>query len=204
MRVVIDGCAAPRELSGNEATLVAALATAREQAGERFIVEVLADGIPVPAKDLESPPDFAPYAEEVRFHTVDRDDVIREALESVEAALADLGKQQEEVAALLQTGRSAEALNELSLVLGTWDSVQQLAATLATLESGTPHTQEREDAAVLLGGASQDLLRIMHGVKQAVLGTDWSTLSDILSYDLLDLAAQWQDALNTYRRAYGH
>lgn len=204
MRIVIDGCATPNELSGDDATLVAALAAARAHAGERFIIEVFADGIPIPAQDLESPPDFAPYAEEISFRTVDRSTIIHEALESVDAALASIAAQHDAVAASLQTGRTAEAMNELSVVLGTWDSVQQLAATLAGLEAASAQSPEREGAAVELGHASDALLQIMYSVKEAVLSEDWSALADILSFDLTELASRWQASLNQFRAAFGH
>lgn len=198
MRIMIDGSASPKELTGESATLLAALAAAREQAGERLIIEVRADGIPIPARDLEDPPEDAPYAEEISFQTADRAQLIREALAEVDAALATIGGQQESVAEKLQTGKTAEAMKDLGTVLQTWDGVQQMAATLASTEISGGSLEE-EAAAAELSEVSAALLKVLHGVHQAVLSEDWSTLADILSFDLSDLAARWRESMACFR-----
>ncbi|MGP1345445.1 MAG: hypothetical protein ACTS3F_02085 [Phycisphaerales bacterium] len=202
MRIVIDGCASPKQLNAESATLVAALAAAREFAGERMIVEVLADGLPVPAADLENPPEDAPYADEISFLTADRAQLMREALDEVDSALLAIGSQQEAVAAKLQTGHTADAMQDLSVVLRTWDGVQQMAATLAHTEI-VAGSLEEEAAAVELSEVSAALLKTLHLVRESVLGEDWSTLADILSFDLSDLAARWRESMACFRGAVG-
>lgn len=200
MRIMIDGSESAKELTGESATLLGALAAAREQAGERLIVQVLADGVPIPAVDLEDPPEFAPYADEIAFQTADRAELVRDALDEVDAALASIGNQQELVAEKLQTGQTSAAMHELGTVLRTWDGVQQMAATLASTEF-IGGSLEQEAAAAELGEVSAALLKVLHGVHEAVLGEDWSTLADILSFDLSDLAARWRESMACFRSA---
>lgn len=159
----------------------------------RIVVEVQADGAAVPEGHLASPPGVAPYAEEIRLVSAEPRALVRTTLLEAADALDRCRAEQTRVAELLQVGKTVEAMDALSGIVGTWEAVRQAVQHGCTLLAVTP---ERAMAAEGAGGNPLSTLATLLGAaKRAIAVEDWTSLADVLAYDLADEAARWRTGL---------
>jgi hypothetical protein len=185
MDVYLDG----EPLPGAGRTLATALEAARAQCPARLIVEAVADGAPVPAQDLESPPAQEPYAGELRLMSESVDVLVREALGSAGAALAEARGRHGACAELLRVGDIGGALDALRDVLTAWEGVRS-ALELCGRAPGDPLSDEAS-----IGVSVNDLAVRLTEVKRCLTAQDWATLADVLLYDLGPLSQRLERAL---------
>lgn len=178
MQVYLDG--EPVEVQGS--TLSDALRAAGERLDGRFVVSVEADGARVPAEDLDNPPQYTPYASEMRFTSADPETMLRDLIDDSLDVIDLVRKKQQEIGEGVQRGDIAGALQSLNSVLEQWDLLKSSAAILEQLR---PRLAPEGDPAIAgLATALTDL-------RDAVKGTDWSQLGDVMLYDLDEQAQAW-------------
>jgi hypothetical protein len=121
MKVYLDD----QPLAVDTGTLGGALKAIRAAAGGRLVVELLADGRPVADADMDAPPLRHPYASELRATSADPADLASAALREAEGQLRSQDAGRARAADLIQSGRTTEALESLSGVLGAWDTAHR-------------------------------------------------------------------------------
>lgn len=188
MRVYLDD----RLLEGAGSTLGAALETARAGAKGRLIVDVLADGRPVPSEHLDNPPAHSPYAGELRLATADPRALASRALREAREELHRSGAAHTTAGELVQSGKTQQALESLVTALSAWETVQRTASACIAIDSLlAPASRSSVES------ASGELTKHLEQIKRSLNGGDWSTLADVLLYDSGALIGRWTTLLDT-------
>ncbi|MDX2116528.1 MAG: hypothetical protein SFZ24_13035 [Planctomycetota bacterium] len=194
MQVYLDG----KLLSGAGQSLSAALESALDAAGaDRLLIEAVADGVPVPAEHLDEPPASEPYAGRLEFTSADASGLARATLSDAAGALVDLKPLHELAADRVREGRIPEAMALISDVLIRWGEVRS-AIELTSRTAGAAGYDEagsRELSEVI-----RDLASRLTEIKRALGAQDWSSLSDVLAYDMdeqADRLRNWLDRAST-------
>jgi len=185
MKVYVDGV----QLAEPGETLGAALESARAQAGDRLIVEVTADGRPVPADHLDAPPGDAPYASEVHLTTADGAAMARYTMDEMATTLRASGPRHAEAAERLQQGDTVAAMELMGGLLDTWRQVAQTVGLVRQLDAETGASIASDEAIERLNGQ-------LGALRQALMSEDWSGLADVLAYDMPGLVEEWSGLLS--------
>lgn len=184
MLVSIDG----RPLRCPADTLSAALICARDAAGDRLIVQIRADGFEIPSTDLDEPPSRAPYATRIDFTTADAGELLAGMLQDAAGALDIIAPVHARAADEIRGGRLDQAMHSLGEVLRTWAEVRsamELASRTGNGRAGV--TEQSTDQLVpVLNGLADRLAEI----KRTLVSSDWSSLADVLAYDMDDQVAR--------------
>ncbi len=162
--------------------MAAALAAGRSAAGERLIVEARADGFEVPATDIDDPPERAPYASRLDFTSADGGELVRVLLTDAAGALDAVGPRHLRAAEQIRGGNIDEALLTLGEVLRMWAEVRSAMelASRADVSSSGAAAENRDQLAPVLTGLAERLTEI----KRTLVASDWSSLADVLAYDM--------------------
>jgi len=191
MRVYLDDV----EITPTEPTLGACLTAGADQSRDagRVVVEVWADGAPIPEEDLAEPPARSPYAAEVRLVSAEPRSLVRTVMLDVAETLDETCETQKRAADAIQIGQSSTGLTDLGESLRSWDTVRRVVeegcALLRLPGAGGA------DATVLEETLIVDLGQTLESVKEALAREDWALLADLLAYDLHDQAQRWQEEL---------
>lgn len=185
MRTYLDGSL----LDGAGSTLGSALVAVREKAGSRLVVHVEIDGVAVPADDLTNPPTRQPYGGELRITTADAGDLLRDSLMYASGALRDLAPRQREAAEMIQMSKTSDAMGVLGDVLRSWEQAKQVLQLAGTLGVSMPTSEQSPE------GAIGELARHLEELKRSLRAEDWSSLADVLAYDLPPLSDRWSAML---------
>jgi hypothetical protein len=194
MRVVLDGTPLTDHASTAAATFAEALgagATAA-QAGGRIIIEVKADGQPVPPEHLSDPASVTATYAELVLRSADPRALVRESLSDASDALGQLAPLHAAVADALATGDTRRAMDQLREVLSTWQAVQDLlehARALLSLDLTHIRVPDRPD--LTFDAKAAQFVATSRTIRDAVQSQDWSALSDAVAYDLDAAAGDW-------------
>lgn len=178
MRVLLDG----RPIRVEGSSLGTALeAIARASTG-RLVVDLRADGEPVPSVHLSNPPATDPYAQELHATTTDVQSAMTDALLAAAEALERADSLHGSAAVLLQQGRVPDALRDLSQALNTWEEVRRTIELTSDPRDagGSAFAVGPEPVADVLASLSIRLSEI----RSSMRSRDWSTLADVLAYDM--------------------
>ena len=187
MRVYLDD----RLLEGAGSTLGAALETARAGAKGRLIVDVLADGRPVPNEHLDNPPAHSPYAGELRLATADPRALAAYALREAGDELKRSESAHTQAGELVQSGKTQEALAALVTALTAWETVQRTASACVAIDAlMAPASRNGVER------ATTELTEHLEQIKKSLHAGDWSTLADALLYDSGALIGRWTTLLD--------
>ncbi len=176
--------------------LDAALEQARLHAESqgRLIVDILVDGQPAPDEIFDDQPQGLDSINELRFTTADTNQLVVEtvntAIDSIQLLKADqaAGTQQ------IRSGDLSDAMNTMRSIMEGWQALRDIADQVAqvtqidipSLKIG-PH----------LGSEIVDSLsKALSEVRETLQNEDWSSLGDIIEYDLDELATKWSALLN--------
>jgi hypothetical protein len=184
MKVYLDGT----PLTDPGETLGQVLDAARGSAGERLIVEVLADGTPVPAEHIRTPPPDAPYASEMHLTTADPGMMLRFTMQEVADALDRSAAAHEQTAELLQQGDTVNAMQHMGALLEVWGQLTHTVNIVRELTEGSDIAPDAEVA---------QLNTHLQQLKEALTSEDLSGLADVLAYDMPPLAQAWATRLRT-------
>lgn len=181
MRVYLDG----KLIDDSGSTLDRAIEAARAHAGTRMLVQALADGKPVPAADLDSPPPLSPYASELAFASADPSGLLSDVMHDAADLLEEVKARQRATAELLQAGKVDEAVAGIGEILETWRTVKE-AIVLSLRAEGTHryHGGSQEELSPTIEGLASALGEI----KRAMSAQDWASLGDCLAYEMQDHA----------------
>lgn len=195
MQVLLDG----QPIRVDDPTLAGAMNAARSAAESRgrVVVEIKADGQPLPSSALENPAGAGPYAS-VQFISADPLSLVSGSLSDGAEALQAVKAVHQAAAASVQAGDTTSGLAQLQEALRTWGAVRDLVEQtarllgldLATLVIPGAHGEITFDHAVTL------MVTRLKEVQGAVQREDWAALSDIVGYDLDALADVWIGLLN--------
>ena len=174
-------------------SLATALDAIRPHCEDRLIIEVLADGSPVPDADLDNPPATEPYAQELRLKTARASAIIGESLLQAADAIDAVNARQEVAAEHLGAGNIEDAMHELRGALDMWGQIRSLIALVLDLP-GSPIDAEG------MHGAIAELSGILTQLRDALSTQDWPSVSDIVVYDLPPLGEQWREQLRAVAR----
>lgn len=182
-----------RPLEADDTSLSAALGAARAAAerGGRIIVEVIADGVPAPEKDLHRPDAVTrrPYAAELRFTSESPRTLVGDAMLNAADAVGAIRIKQNEAAALLHRGDPESAVALLGEAVTLWQMVRRALEESSQL-LGASMLDGPE-----LAGLGDELARRLNAIRDALAGQDWSALSDELDAEMDAHAGRWADAL---------
>lgn len=173
-RATLDGIS----LAEQALTLSEAMDLARQRASGRLIVEILADGLPVPPADIDHPPDRRPYCGLLEMFSTDRRAVIDETIAALDAAFEELTREQESVSRLLRRGELTSALGSIGEVLARWESVRGAIVLLCRAGAAGPE----------LESLMSELARRLREVRDAVVSEDWAQLADLMQHELQSVA----------------
>jgi hypothetical protein len=192
MKTTLDGV--PIESSGGVAGAIEAARLAAERRG-RIVIDVLADGSPMPGALLDAPPADDAGLAELAFTSAPPGVFIRETLLDALPALGECRTDQQRAAEMLHRGELAGAMEPLKRVLEGWAVVRELADKSLELLGLTPaHIAVPADAgATPTDGAAcaAELAACLQRVREAVRGEDWGALADELAYDMDAQAGRW-------------
>lgn len=191
MRVYLDG--ALLDHAGD--SLASALDAVRTSAGHRLVIDLLADGRPVPAEHLDTPPATTPYAHELRATTADPRLLAYEALHEVADLLRVGNTSATQAAELIQSGKTEQAMSSLTQALTPWEATNQTVNLCLQLPVVGEATKR-----LGVDQAAIELARRLSEIKSALERSDWPTLSDVLAYDMPELTKQWTTLLTTLAR----
>ncbi len=182
-----------KPLTLDRPTLARALAAARTAAGAngRVVVEATAGGKPIDDAVLQNPPD-SPFHDDIRFISVDPGLLVRSTLLDAADALDRAKVSQRECAELIQSGDLDRSLQPLGAAIETWravrDAVEKSSAMMGERLTGA-------DAAAPLETLVTELAARLEDIRRALKDQDWSSLSDVLAYDLTEQVDRWQQKL---------
>lgn len=196
-----------RDLTIDEPTLASALEAARAaalQAG-RVIIEVELDGRPVPEDQLSTPGTSPMPNSEVRFMTAEPRALVRTTMLEIADIMPRLREEQQRAAEHLQRGQMQEAFDSLKEVLGVWDAVRRAVdegpallniplEQILVSKQGVPSNDRSEQAELVIGHVGR-LSDVLSDVKTSLESQDWATLSDLLSGELDEAGARWEQIL---------
>lgn len=181
MRTYIDD----RLLESSGTTLGESLSAVRAEVEGRLVVEVEADGVPVPPEHLDEPPTTSPYAQELRIRTAPPGPLVAEALMQVAEAIEETRGEHEAVAELIQGGEVEQGLDRLRALLAVWQRTQELI----DLSLQTPGVNLNESQR--LGESAEELVDRLNELKRSLGVRDWSSASDVLLYDMPEMIGRW-------------
>lgn len=193
MQVLLDG--RPIEASGN--TLASALEAGRSAATAlgRVIIEVTADGQPVPDARLTHPPEDDPFAQTIEMRTASPVDLVRTTLHESADALEEAKRQQVIASDLILEAKTGEAMAKLGEALRLWSAIQRAVTDSCALFM-SPGLAEQPGADLTVDEALVAELAVnLNQVHTALAKRDWSELSDLLAFELEEQAQKWSKAI---------
>jgi hypothetical protein len=193
MKVFLDD----QEVHAGDESLAGALDACRKEAESlgRLIIEVWADGERTSDGDLENPPPFTPYADEIRMVSVEPAALVGETLLELADAMPGLIEQQQSIAEALQIGETSEAMASLSDALNLWDGVRRAVVEGASLVCGDPTELLASDARESFASSTESLASALTALRDMIRMEDLSGAADILEGELVDEANAWRGIL---------
>lgn len=200
MKVYLDDA----EIAVKRGTLAAAMDAGRSEAERkgRVVIEALLDGTPLTDQQLDAPSDEELTAAtggepEVRFTTADPVMLVRMTLLEVSDVLSGARESHKQAGELFLAGKNEEGLTRLGELLGVWESLRQAVSqgsALLGIDLNTI-TVEVGSERVPVSGAVEQLGDLLREVKRAIHASDWASLADTVSYDLVEASGVWLSVL---------
>lgn len=196
MRVLLDGQLIPID----RPTLAVALATAARHAEAcgRVIISALADGAPIPDETLRQPSDEFCTIGELALSTSSPGQVVGEMLTHAADALASIRTTQQEAGTLIQRGETALAQPHLESVFSVWQAVAggvQQAAEMLGLNLAALRVPDGYGDTMAVTPQIEFLVDKLRELHAAMQRQDWAATSDIVLFDLDELAKSWGQML---------
>lgn len=195
MKVFLD----QSELTVEHPSMATALEAARAaaQRSGRVIIEVKLDGRAVPDEQLVDPSPSPLQADRLDFLSTDPNALVRTTLLDVADALAATRDLQAKAAEALQTGEFKDAFTSLNDVVSTWSHARRaIVEGPALLGLSTEQVDARRGGSDISDGAAR-LTAALTELRTSLQSQDWSTLADLLSGELDELAGVWDGLLRS-------
>ncbi len=167
-----------------------AIALAEERG--RVVIEATLDGCPLSEDQLAEPPDTDMPGSELRLVSANPRALVRTTLYDTADALAESVARHRRAAELIESGRTDEAMDDLSEALSVWQAARDV------VDQGGELLGEPFAASQAGGSLAQDIARLakcLSEVKRCLAVQDWAALSDVLAFDMEELAESWKRQL---------
>jgi hypothetical protein len=196
MRVMLDGQLVPID----RPSLALALATAARhaEASGRIIVSAVADGVPIPDETLKSLKDEFSSIQEVVLSTASPTRVVGEMLVQAADAINSVRGTQQHAGHTIQRGEPEQAREHLEAIFGIWQAVAggvQQAAEMLSLDLGTLRVPDGYGDTMAVAPQIEFLVEKLRDLQGCIQRKDWAAMSDILLFDLDELAKSWEQML---------
>ena len=183
----------PIQLDGQD--LAALLAAANDHAAlsGRMVVQVLVDGQPITADDLQQAADVGVLDREIRLYTAQPAELAGEALEQARDHLGQARELQAQAAELLQQDDASDALRKVADLIDIWLQTQQAVlqtTTLMRIDLDQLTVQDEPVPALI-----EQMIDRLKEMKQAITDRDTVALADTLEYEWPQLAQRWDDLI---------
>ena len=162
---------------------------------KRMLVAIYTDNQLVPPQALDEVLDFpASRYQKIDFQSALPKVLAREVLTHARNLVAEAAPICQQAGEMLSAGQTARAMEMLGSCFGVWSQVQEsmsrsvalLGLDLSKLQIGGKKASELLDEFAVQ----------LRTVKEALENRDYVQLSDILQYELLDVAPRWQGLLD--------
>ena len=199
MQVFLDN----EPLSVNRQTMKSAFGAAIESARGlgRVIVEVVADGQPFAGTVLVDPPDDPLDGDELRFTSVEPWSTVYEIMHESAEALETASEHQRRASEHLLDGKLDEARDDIDVAMGIWQQVVMAIQRSGQLLDIDIETLEFGDPPVTLGEKVKGLAELLTTLTQGAQNEDWSSLGDLLAYELEEEAENWREIVVSLAKA---
>lgn len=174
-------------------TLAGAVDAARlatNRAG-RVVIGATLDGRSLSDEELLA--EAGPVGREVRFTSGSRAMVGSSALMGGVDAVRRASQRQLEAAETIQRGQPGEAMDAIQQCLELWASARDALDGTATLMCLDLKSESPDGLSVAM--AVRDLAECLGQLRDSLSIEDWSSVSDVLAYDLSAAADQWERML---------
>jgi hypothetical protein len=162
---------------------------------KRMLVAVYTDGLLVPSDELETVLDRpAQGYQKVDFQSAVPQVLAREVLRQSRELAAEAAPLCQQAGELLSGGQTARAMELLGNCIGVWNQVQESlikSAGLVGLDLANLQVEGKKVNDLMDEFAGQ-----LRQVKDALENRDYVQLSDILQYELPDVAPRWKALLD--------
>ncbi len=179
-------------LAVDRPTLAAALragADAAERAG-RVIIEASADGAALSNDQLDAPSDEDTGIGEVRLVSAEPRALVRVTLLEAADTLEQVGPDHAAVAKMIHEGRLEDAMSELASLLDVWRAVQESVDKGSALIGLTLENVRLGDVGHV-GQLVEQLAGRLEELKTALANQDWSTVADLIEFEMVEQAERW-------------
>jgi len=194
MIVYLDG----ERIEPDRDTLRGAFESAIKQADAsgRIVVEIHADGEPIPDEFIADPPESASGFTELRFVSAEPRSMVRTLLLDAADALDTVKSDQQSAAEAIQGGRLDDARKTLERAVGVWSAVitgvhqgsSMVGLDLESVSAGNPPMPYAQHV--------EQLENELRAVVRMISDEDWSSLSDSLEDELTELTERWRELLH--------
>jgi hypothetical protein len=196
MRVTLDGQLVPID----RPSLALALATAARhaEAAGRVIVTALADGQPIPDETLKNAKDEFCDIREVVLTTASPTRVVGEMLAHAADAIQSVRGTQQHAGQTIQRGEPEQAREHLEGVFGIWQAVAggvQQSAEMLSLDLETLRVPDGYGDTMGVSPQIEILVEKLRELQGSIQRQDWAAMSDLLLFDLDELAKSWEQML---------
>jgi len=167
-----------------------AIALAEERG--RVVIEATLDGCPLTEDQLAEPPETEMPGSELRLVSANPKALVRTTLYDTADALSESIATHKRAAEMIESGRSEEAMDDLSEALSVWQAARDVVDQGGEL-LGEPFAATRAGAPL-----AQNITRLaecLSEVKRCLAVQDWAALSDVLAFDMDELAQSWKRQL---------
>jgi hypothetical protein len=189
MQVFLDDRPITVERDSLSAAVRAAAAAAARNG--RIVVEATCAGETVSDEQLQNPGDDAWTRGDIRFVSVEPRSLIRVTLMDAADALETAKSDQLECARLIQSGELDASLAPLGGAIETWRAVREAVEKSIELLGDAAVDAERLQALV------QGLSSRLEEIRRSLAAQDWSSLADVLAYDMVEQVEQWRGLLTS-------
>lgn len=191
MRLILD----EHELSDVPTDLAGALDRARIEAENdgRVVVDVFMDDMRLAENEIVEAAHADLSAVTLRCVTADPRELVTEALEAAADAIDQLESAHTDIADLIQTGDTPQALEMLGEVLGMWNQIGTGVVQGAALVGLDLDRFRADDAAT--GSAIESLTTQLQSIQSSAMVDDWVGVSDCLGYEMKPVTDAWRDML---------
>ncbi len=182
MRVLLDD----EQLEVNEPTVAAALTAGVERAGERgrVIIEVLVNDRVLNDEELAEPSDQLMVGSCIELKSASPGFVVVQAMHDSIAYLERVRSVQVQASELIQSGQLSESVEQMGQIVGIWQTVQVAASESIQLLEFDLTSVQVDESGTAANEVLAELTDKLAQLKQGLISKDWSSVSDILEYDL--------------------
>lgn len=176
----------------------------RCQAEGRILVEVRLNDEPIAPEEFSMPlgdsmtsaDTTGGAVDELRMYSADPFELVLETTAQAAETLGGMVDLQCEVADLIQTGHTTEALPQLLEVMKTWQQIQECVDDGAALVGISIDGWRKSDSGI--EDSIQALTKQLTEIRTALNNQDWVMLSDCLAYEMGPVTEQWRHLLELF------